>query len=242
MNSLQQLKESSPSIRAVFIDDGGVLNDNRLRGPEYRRLIGDFMSARLGGSAQQWAEANREVFPALWAQFQSRIMDFPNHREYQREYYLLWLRGMCSLLGTRTPPDDTAVAIAREAAIYAGKHAQAGIEGAAESVWELFHAGYSLYAASGTPSWELKEIFCRMGIDKAFGDLYGPDLIDHVKYGVEFYNRIFVEANVSPYECVVIESSQRFCRWAIEAGASAVWVDCDHVEANTLPEVVEAIL
>jgi beta-phosphoglucomutase-like phosphatase (HAD superfamily) len=242
MNRLRQLRDQEHSIHAVFVDDGGVLNDNSLRAPEYLRLIGEFMSRRLGGSAEQWADANREVFPPLWSDLQSRIMDFANHREYQREYELLWIDSMCSLVGTRTPPEDIATSIVREAYIYVSKHARAEIEGAADSILKLFRAGYSLYSASGTPSWELKEIFKRMGIRDAFSDLFGPDLVDHVKYGAEFYDRIFKQANVSPSECIVIESSKEACGWAGEAGALAIWVDCSHTEAYTLSEVVEALL
>ena len=53
--------------RVLFLDDGGVLNDNALRGPEWLRLIGGFMPARLGGTADQWARANSVVFPRVWA-------------------------------------------------------------------------------------------------------------------------------------------------------------------------------
>ena len=51
--------------RVLFLDDGGVLNDNALRGPEWLRLIGGFMPARLGGTADQWARANSVVFPRV---------------------------------------------------------------------------------------------------------------------------------------------------------------------------------
>ena len=32
--------------RTVFLDDGGVMNNNELRGPQWQRLIGDAFSAR----------------------------------------------------------------------------------------------------------------------------------------------------------------------------------------------------
>lgn len=35
----------------IFVDDGGVMNDNRLRAPQWRRLLGEFFPPRLGGSA-----------------------------------------------------------------------------------------------------------------------------------------------------------------------------------------------
>lgn len=242
MNNLQPLKKIAPSIRAIFIDDGGVLNDNRLRSIEYPRLIGEFMSACLGGTAQQWADANSQTFPPLWAKLQRQIMDFPNHQAYQREYEHLWIGGMCSLMSVPMPHDDIVFRIAREAAIFTGKHAQTEIEGATDLVWKLFGSGYTLYTASGSPSWELKEIFTRMGINNAFGGLYGPDIVEKVKYGAKFYKQIFAHSDVTPSECVVIESSHKCCNWAIEAGAQAIWVDCTDADAATLYEVRDAFL
>ena len=211
MYVIQQLKESKHSIKAVFFDDGGVLNDNRLRGPEYRKLIGRFMAERLGESAERWALANEKVFPHLWSDLQNQITDFSNHREYQREFELLWIHRMCSLVSITVPPDDIATSVARSALVYAGQHAQTEIKGAANSVWKLFNANYLLYAASGTPSWELNVIFSRMGIRQVFSGLYGPDLVDCVKYGTRFYDQIFKEAGILPEECLVIESSKKCC-------------------------------
>jgi hypothetical protein len=41
-------------IRVVFLDDGGVLNDNERRAPEWRRLLGEFFAPRLGGTPEAW--------------------------------------------------------------------------------------------------------------------------------------------------------------------------------------------
>ena len=48
-------------IEAVFLDDGGVMNDNALRAPQWRRMVGEYLPSRLGGDAAAWAAANREV-------------------------------------------------------------------------------------------------------------------------------------------------------------------------------------
>ena len=61
--NLDELKNSSEWPFALFLDDGGVLNDNSLRAPEWLRLIGEFMPARMGGTSEQWARANQVVFP-----------------------------------------------------------------------------------------------------------------------------------------------------------------------------------
>jgi hypothetical protein len=56
----------------LFLDDGGVMNDNRLRGPQWQRLVAEFFVPRLGGTQEAWSEANRIVIsrllePAAWA-------------------------------------------------------------------------------------------------------------------------------------------------------------------------------
>ena len=64
-----------------------------------------------------------------------------------------------------------------------------------------------------------------MGVAETFLELYGPDLIDHVKFGTEYYEGIFAHAGVQPKDALVIESDKECCRWAIESGANAVWID-----------------
>ncbi len=43
----------------VFLDDGGVMNDNRMRGPAWQRLVAEYFAPRLGGEPAAWAAANR---------------------------------------------------------------------------------------------------------------------------------------------------------------------------------------
>jgi beta-phosphoglucomutase-like phosphatase (HAD superfamily) len=239
-----RLQEWKPALRVLFIDDGGVLNDNSLRGPEWRRLIGDYMPQRLGGTAHQWSEANLLVFPQLWSRLQAKIADFPTYSDFQHAYDIGWIGGMCKYIGIPTPPDAEAVLLAREVATYAGLHARAAIHGAAEAVHLLRRSGYRLHTASGTPSWELEGIVTRMGIRHEFTTLYGPDLVDHVKSGPEYYGRIFSHAAVDPDEVLVVESCPQCCGWAAEAGARTVLVDPNGGQpgtAGTLAEVATAL-
>ena len=232
MNSLRQIKEWSPSLRVLFIDDGGVLNDNRLREPEWLRLLSEFMPIRLGGTSRQWIDANREVFHPLWSELQERISGYLSYREFRREYDLQWIKRMCAYVGVEAPVDDEAIAMSREAAIYIGKHAETEIEGAADAVRAIQKSGYVLHMASGTPSWELDAILSKMDIRQTFGELIGPDIIDHVKHGPDFYVRLFTHVDVEPSECLVIESSQECCYAAVEAGARSVCGDGGSRERN----------
>jgi hypothetical protein len=53
-------------IPVLFLDDGGVLNDNTVRGPQWRRLVGEYFAPRLGGDPAAWAEANRTVTTSIF--------------------------------------------------------------------------------------------------------------------------------------------------------------------------------
>lgn len=222
---LGKIESSSALPLTLFLDDGGVLNDNRLRAPEWRRLIGEFMPNRMGGTAERWMTANHLVFPRVWDDLQERMPRCASHQEFQRTYAVSWMGGMCGYLGIAPPRDDEAAALHRELSIYVAERADSAIAGAAHAVRVLHRAGYALYMASGTPSWELQGILTHMGIAEALSGLYGPDLVDHVKHGPAFYRRVFAHAGVAPSSALVIESDSTCCHWASEAGARTVWID-----------------
>ncbi len=215
--NLDEIKNSRGWPFELFLDDGGVLNDNSLRGPEWLRLIGEFMPARLGGTAEQWASANRVVFSQVWGNIQKRLPDFASHQEFLRAYATNWVSAMCANVGIKPPPDDDAVALHIELSCYIGERATSAIAGAANAVLSLHRVGYTLYTASGTPSWELRGIMEKMGIAETFTGLYGPDLVDHVKYGPAFYQNVFAHAGVAPSRALVIESDSE---WRVTQNAA----------------------
>ena len=241
--NLYELKNSRTGLLELFLDDGGVLNDNGLRGAEWLRLIGEFMPGRLGGTAEQWPRANRVVFPHVWDSIQKRLPGFATHREFLRAYATSWMSAMCAHVGVKPPPDDDAVALHNELMCYVWERADAAITGSADAVRALHRAGYTLYTASGGASWELQCVMSKMGIVETFSGLYGPDLVDHVKYGPAFYERVFDHAGVAPSRALVIDSHSECCRWAFEAGANAVWIDPHgRADARSLQTLVDRLL
>lgn len=179
----------------------------------------------MGGSGERWSDANREAFPSLWKKISSRLDKFSTHDEYMQFYATNWFRDMCAHVGVETLPGDEALQLYKEFSIYVAERANCEIEGAADAVRSLRNAGYTLYMASGTPSWELSPILKKMGIADAFTTLYGPDLIDYVKYGPAFYEKLFADAGVDPDHTLVVDSDEECCDWASATGASAVRID-----------------
>jgi beta-phosphoglucomutase-like phosphatase (HAD superfamily) len=239
---LSDVKRSPQQFR-LFIDDGGVLNDNRIRGGEWLRLIGEFMPARLGGTPEQWAIANSAVFPQVWADLTRQMPLFASFEEFQRTYATSWMRLMCAEIGIAAPPDYEAAALYTQLAVYIAERERCAIPGAATAVLALRRAGYAIYTASGTPSWELRPMMARMGIIEAFSGFYGPDLVDQMKYGPAFYDRLFSHARVTPSRALVIDNDPECCRWAEEAGARVAWLDLNgRGDAATLEELLQELV
>jgi hypothetical protein len=64
-------------------------------------------------------------------------------------------------------------------------------------VRHLQACGYRLRTASGECSAELAGYLEGMGVRHCFQRLYGPDLVNTLKEGTDYYARIFADAGVS---------------------------------------------
>ncbi len=201
------------------------MNDNSLRAPQWRRLLGEFMPQHLGGTPEQWAEANRIQFPKVWAAIVPRMAEFQYHADFQRQYDLLWLSSMCGHLGIPTPQEPRVLELAHDVTVYITTRLRTEYPGAVDSIRHLHQAGFELHTASGTRSWELENYLRSMGVRQCFGSLFGPDLVDIMKDSPEYYRRVFEQARVEPSSAVVIDDDPLPCAWAEAAGATAIRVD-----------------
>lgn len=216
------------SSLTIFIDDGGVMNDNRLRAPQWQRLVGEFLAPRLGGEPDVWARANRDFTSAFFVPevMDRRIAKANGWLDFDRSYEIDWLRGMCELVGIPAPNDDDCVEIAHQANRYVIPRVRSAYPGAAEAILALHVAGYRLFTASGEASDDLADYLGGMGVGvrEAFTRLYGPDLIDVMKIGPEYYHGVFGDAGVDPGSALVVDDQPRVIRWALEAGARAMLI------------------
>ncbi len=85
----------------IFLDDGGVMNDNRTRALQWQRLVSEYFVPLLGGPAEAWPRANRVVADRLFEPdaWRRRVRAAPDYRSFDRDYQVEWLRGMCELVG-----------------------------------------------------------------------------------------------------------------------------------------------
>jgi HAD superfamily hydrolase (TIGR01509 family) len=208
-------------IDALFIDDGDVLNDNAIRGPQFRRLVAEFFAPRLGGGRIAWEEANRSVADTfLFQQVFASGSEAEDYASWWGGYQVQWLRRMAAIVGAYLPDRDTeCLRLACEAIDYITPRIMSEYPGAAEAVSDLHRMGFSLFTASGEHSRELDGYLRGMGIRQHFEVLYGPDLVNAAKYSVEYYRRIFVHAGIAPRRALVVDDKLRHLAWASELGA-----------------------
>jgi HAD superfamily hydrolase (TIGR01509 family) len=217
-----------PAIEYVFLDDGGVMNDNERRAPEWRRLIGEFFPPRLGGTAEDWSAANLAIMPELetvWTSLHAGEGAAGwSYAPVWRAYEIKWLRLMAAAAGKKAPlDDDECHALAHEAAMFITRGVRASFPEVIGTLQGLA-ASHVLATASNEHSQELRGYLEGMGVPHLFRHFYGPDLIDATKQGPTYYRRMFDHAGIDPARSVVVDDSPAMMAKIVAAGARAVLV------------------
>jgi HAD superfamily hydrolase (TIGR01509 family) len=222
---------SATQPHAIFLDDGGVLNDNNVRAPQWQRLVGEYLAPRLGGAPEAWGEANRVVFDQQWRRFEQlrddetlQPVDYAGFFETRVERER-WLREMCEAVGVAAPSSDDCYRLAIETEDYVMPRVRSAYPDAVAAVHTLHDSGARLFTASSGSSGNLEYCLGGMGIRHLFGPrLYGPDLAGVPKPTPEFYQRIFADAGVEPSGALVVDDSERALDCAAAVGARTVLV------------------
>ncbi len=210
----------------VFLDDGGVMNDNSQRAEQWQRLVSEFFLPLLGGTSEAWIEANRVVANRMFdlENWRMRVQAAADYASFNRTYHVDWLGGMCEFVGIPTPPEEECIEFARRAVAYITCRVHAAFPGVVDAIRTLYSQGYALHMASGESSIELAGYLDGMDVRDCFGRLYGPDLIATFKEGPQYYERIFADAGVTPADALVVDDSSRAINWAAQIGARSVHV------------------
>lgn len=215
---------SRPPLRVLFVDDGGVLNDNERRAPEWRRLIGEFFAPRLGGTTEAWAAANAAVFPRTWERYLAHVRTATREvREFLQAEDRRWLLEMCAAVGVEVEPvelDELVEASHR----YITRNADCAYPEAAQAIRDVARSGLALHTASGGTSLQLDGYLRGMGLRELFDRLYGADLIDRFKSGPQYYTAMLADSGVDPSEAAVIDDSAQALDWAAATGLRTIQV------------------
>ena len=210
----------------IFLDDGGVLNDDEVRGVQWPRLLGEYFVPRLGGTTEAWARANPAVLtqmlePAAW---RALLSEAPDYATFERRYYSAWLRGMCALVGLPPPTEAQCLELGVAAEAYVVPRVRAAMPGSSEAVQALRAAGYTLHTASGGGSRTLALYLTSMGVRECFGRLYGPDLVGAFKIGPAYYHAILADQGLPPEAALFVDDSPKALAWAAQTGAHTLLV------------------
>lgn len=181
-------------IDVLFVDKGGVLIDNAEDlGPQWRRLIGEFLSRRLGGSARAWGDANVPAFERQLERWRAEMAKRgpADIRGFFAKDARLWFLDMCDAAGFARPADEEAERIAAETVHYVKAHLeirppQKGLL----ALRALKRRGLVLHMASGDSHDDLVEFLERIGARDLFDRVYGSDLVNTWKFGPEYYRAI----------------------------------------------------
>ncbi|MEA2662923.1 MAG: hypothetical protein QOH08_2495 [Chloroflexota bacterium] len=202
------------------------MNDNELRGGEWRRLLGEFFVPRLGGTPEAWSEANRAVIDAWWPRFVAHLQTATDGvGPWLRAEDRGWLLDMCARAGVPPPADGDVDDLVQASHRYVGERCRSAFPDVGPALRSLAREGFALHTASGEDSAQLHSYLRGMGLRDLFGRLYGPDLVDRWKNGPAYYAAIVADCGIDPAEAVVVDDSPDALGWAAASGFRAIQVD-----------------
>jgi FMN phosphatase YigB (HAD superfamily) len=206
------------------MDDGGVISDNSRKGEQWGNLIAEYFVPRYGGIPEEWKETNQQVVRILMKKIdhinENEInLDHDKYIEFENKTKIEY---MFDAVGIKRPPKKEYDEICREVDEWLAPKLKAEIKGIKEVVKSLKGEGYTLHTASGHTSWVLRGILSGMGIIDCFTNLYGPDIVEIMKGGSEFYRRIFNHSEVKPSDAIVIDDNPKMLQLAGQLGASTI--------------------
>ncbi len=161
------------SLPYIFLDDGGVLNDNKLRAPQWRELIADFFVPRYGGSREQWKKANTVAFGQFLQNYDEK---YGNKVDYDyikawNEGDVQWLTTMFEHVRLTPPPISERLSLARESQLWITPRVKAALPGIISVVETLWKLEFPLYTASAGPSWLIRGTLIGMGLNNYFNQV-----------------------------------------------------------------------
>jgi HAD superfamily hydrolase (TIGR01509 family) len=236
-------------IEALFVDKGGVLLDNTMLSAQWRRLVGEFLAPRLGGSREAWGAANVPAFEREWARFLAAASAGgpPDIRGFFANDRRQWFLDMCDGVGVARPPDDVAEVIAADTDRYVKAHLDIPVPRVLDALRAIRGRGIVLHIASADAHDELVEFLERIGARELFDRVYGSDLVNTWKFGPAYYRAVLADSGVDPARAAVVDDSPQALGWARECGLRGFLVErqdgegFDDAVGRTFEEVARAI-
>jgi HAD superfamily hydrolase (TIGR01509 family) len=236
-------------IEVLFVDKGGVLLDNTMLSAQWRRLVGEFLAPRLGGSREAWGAANVPAFEREWERFLAAASAGgpPDIRGFFANDRRQWFLDMCDGVGVARPADDAAEVIAADTVRYVEAHLDIPVPRVLDALRTLRGRGIVLHIASAAAHDELVEFLERIGARELFDRVYGSDLVNAWKFGPAYYRAVLADSGVDPARAAVVDDSPQALGWARECGLRGFLVErrggegFDDAVGRTFEEIARAI-
>jgi len=208
----------------IFFDDGGVMNDNSLRGEQWKKILVEYLVPRYGGDPEVWKKANHKAVEILIREMEilrnsNLSISFSKHQEHLDK---LWLEYMFRAHPIDFPPATEYSTICREIDAFVTPQVKSSYPGIIEAIKEIYSIGLPLHTASGELSVQLNGYLTGMGIRHCFSTLYGPDLINTFKGGKEYFQAIFTSEKILPSQAIIIDDSPKILTIAEDLGAKVI--------------------
>jgi HAD superfamily hydrolase (TIGR01509 family) len=235
-------------IDTLFVDKGGVLIDNYDDvAPQWRGLIGEFLSPRLGGTPEAWGEANVSAFEHQWARFSAAAsaggpVDIQG---FFAKDARVWFLDMCDIVRVGRPTVEEAERIAAETVSYVKGHLKIRVPRVLEALRALRRRGVVLHIASADSHDDLIEFLEKIGARELFDRVYGSDIVNTWKFGPEYYRAVLADSGVDAERAAVVDDLPAALSWARECGLRGFLVerrageDFDDAVARTFNEVAQ---
>lgn len=239
---------------AIFFDDGGVMNDNRLRGIQWQKMIGEYFPSKFGGEPHKWIEANINIIDGFSEEHGSLIEESQEieYNSYYDNFIKRWISGMFDNAGVSSPPKSQYKEIYFEVIDWITPNVRASFPGVIDSIKKLSKHGFKIYTASAEHSSELKGYLRGMRVKEYFTNFYGPDLINTHKTNEVFYEKMFNDIGLNPRRAIIVDDNPKCLEYAQKLDANVIQV-CQTGEYNPsfnycvehmaeLPEVILKLL
>ncbi|MFW9929850.1 MAG: HAD hydrolase-like protein, partial [Candidatus Thorarchaeota archaeon] len=190
----------------IFFDDGDVLNNNKIRGKQWHKLIGKYLTPKFGGDPKEWGRANEKVIedfvnkgvPTLI--YEHKEMD---HQQFMQWFREKWINDMFDYVGIERPARSDYDRIYYETAKFVDLRVRSAFPGVKKMLKILYKQGFNLYTSSGTESIEVEYYLKGMSAIQYFKRFYGPDLINVLKVDTAFYEAIFNDLDIIPNQAII---------------------------------------
>jgi FMN phosphatase YigB (HAD superfamily) len=223
------------TITYIFFDLLGTLVDSALLSNCYPEALGRVMAERYAGSADAWTQAYRRIV-ADWENYYADLdLDGEEGLADLLEGELRVTRALFRLTGTREPDQPFVIALARELPFLAARTCEVLYPDARSVIEHLHKSGFVLGVATHVLAPQTRGILMGAGVLPYFqGQLLCPDLIEHFRKDVAFYQ----SATVALEHSLVVDDALDGIRGAQAAGMQTVHISRDQQPSQSRADFV----